>query len=48
MPLQKLEKDHPGLKYLEQARVIFQEWKQSGKAGLTTETFTDSDLTYNF
>ena len=40
MPLQKLEKDHPGLKYLEEARVIFQEWKQSGKAGLTTETFT--------
>ena len=38
MPIQHMQHDHPGLKYLE-AILIFREWKQSGKAGFTAETF---------
>ena len=34
------EDDHSGRIYLAKATKIFQEWKISGLAGLTTETFT--------
>ena len=39
MPIQLMHHVYPGLKRLEEAILIFREWKQSGKARLTAETF---------
>jgi len=36
----RIEDGHPGLVYLKEAVEIFTEWKTSGRAGLSTETFT--------
>ena len=38
MPIQHMQHDYPGLKYLE-AILTFRAWKQSWKAGFTAETF---------
>ena len=38
-PLQAHE-ENPSLLYLKEAKVLFEEWRQSGKTGLTVETFT--------
>ena len=40
LPIQSMQHEHPGVKYLQEATLIFQEWRQTGKPGLTTETFT--------
>lgn len=41
MPIKVIEDgDHPGLQYLEEAKNILEEWKQTGNAGLTHETFS--------
>ena len=42
LPIQQIHEDHPGIKYLEDAVKIFQEWRKSGKAGLTSEIFMAS------
>ena len=39
-PLSRANDDHPGLRYLEKATSIFQEWRRSGNSGLSKETFT--------
>ena len=38
-PLRKSEDGHPGLQFLQEAIVIFEKWKKSRNAGLTSETF---------
>ena len=40
LPLRANEGDHAGLLYLQQATEIFERWRSSRKAGLTSETFT--------
>ena len=35
-----MQHEHPGVKYLQKATLIFQEWRQTRKPRLTTETFT--------
>lgn len=40
MPLREMQGGHPGKQYLEEAVTIFEEWQQSGQAGLSPDTFT--------
>ena len=40
LPMQSMQHEHTEVKYLQEATLIFQEWRQAGKPGLKTETFT--------
>ena len=40
LPIQSMQHKHPEVKYVLESTLIFQEWRQTGKPGLTTETFT--------
>ena len=40
LPLRANEGDYASLLYLQQATEIFERWRSSRKAGLTSETFT--------
>ena len=40
LPTQSMQHEHPGVKCLQEATLLFPEWRQTGKPELATETFT--------